>query len=617
MEPGEAVVFGRSAGARATWLGACLAGAAVLSYLSIWQSSFLGMTTEGWFVLGAQQILEGRLPYRDFHFAVPPLGLLELAAVRAVFGDNLMFPHLLGMLERAALAVVLYLWLARLYSPTISMVAAVASVIVASGDIADTVWFYHFIPVLWGVIAGSASDASLERLDGRRAWKAGAFGAGAAVSLAFFAKQTTGAGLTVALGCTAVFLVWQRRGARKAAAWGGWYAGGWSVVTSLFVLWFVATGMLRGFLISVFLEGPTSKGGSVDVLLRPLLDTFASPSDAHRTLLAIAAAIMIAVWAIRRYLLQHSVEEPMLLLCSGLMVLLCVIVASRVPPVTRALRMLAVHASLWGSGAIGAVLFVRIARDGWSKDDHRRFLLAVTCFACTFGAALSWHAWELMAVPTLAFLLCEAARGTWNRAPRWGAVVVGAGLLLIVTSVWSKLYRPYSWGDWIEPPVSMSTAESVLPELAGFRMSPGTAEFVDTATLAIMENSRPDEPIFVFPNMMIFYVLADRDPVTFALSHWFDVAPERVVLEDVARLKERLPAVVVNYEINPAEWQVNEANFRDGEPSAQRQLEAEIHRLTSSAAYRPVVELRAPMTGNRLRIWALDRSAAESSDPVP
>src|SRR5262249_59726610 len=117
---------------------------------------------------------------------------------------------------------------------------------------------------------------------------------------------------------------------------------------------------------------------------------------------------------------------------------------------------------------------------------------------------------------------------------------------------------PARWGLGSEPPVLSGTVEPRTPGLAGFRLSPETAEFFDEVTRLIQEHTSPADPILVYPHMPILYGLADRPLATSAYMHWFDVCPDYLAVADAERLRRSPPRLMVVMELSPLVYSANE-----------------------------------------------------------
>jgi hypothetical protein len=74
---------------RSLRLSILLASAFVLAVVLPWWNHYIGVTNDAWHYFGGQQILEGKVPYRDFYLFVTPLGPLKNALLIALFGNHI------------------------------------------------------------------------------------------------------------------------------------------------------------------------------------------------------------------------------------------------------------------------------------------------------------------------------------------------------------------------------------------------------------------------------------------------------------------------------------------------------------------------------------------------
>jgi hypothetical protein len=259
--------------------------------------------------------------------------------------------------------------------------------------------------------------------------------------------------------------------------------------------------------------------------------------------------------------------------------------------------------------AMSAVAGLRWVRDRDAEPHVAQvFLLAWVSLWMTVFSSLSWPLMIIMALPGAPFLAASAL----NAAPRgWAARLwrPAIGLALLGGMAFfaqAKLRQPFQWSGWREPSVAEATEESALPLLRGLRLSPQTREFVETVAKALQEDSGPADPVFVYPHMPLFYLLADRKPAAFAPVHFFDVCPDYLAREDAARLRANPPAVIVDFRHTEAEIEDAEQIFRSGGRSGQRDIMAAIDDLTRDG-YELVEDLRTPRTDHPVRVWRRTR----------
>jgi len=81
--------------------------------------------------------LKGILPYRDFYCPVPPLFVLRSAAALAIFGKLPIVLRAFGVFERVILSLLLYGWLVRFFRVKDAALAAMVTMVISTGDVAD------------------------------------------------------------------------------------------------------------------------------------------------------------------------------------------------------------------------------------------------------------------------------------------------------------------------------------------------------------------------------------------------------------------------------------------------------------------------------------------------
>ncbi|MBK8727237.1 MAG: hypothetical protein IPL96_14675 [Holophagaceae bacterium] len=122
----------------------------------------------------------------------------------------------------------------------------------------------------------------------------------------------------------------------------------------------------------------------------------------------------------------------------------------------------------------------------------------------------------------------------------------------------------------------MSGEESTFthPILSGVHVSPPAGELYEAVTTVVNQASKPDDTMYVFPNMPFLYALAGRKPATFGLAHWVDICPDLVGQQDAARLRARPPKIMVIRQ-DPLQFITGEERlYRDGRQSSVRDVYA-------------------------------------------
>lgn len=581
MSGGESTLGGgRATAARGEYrLGAILVALGAAFYLSWWWNRCLSPIA-GHEILFANQATHVRLPYRDYFFVAPPGVVLWPILVSKLFGQAVIALWAVGGALRVVSLLCLYCWLVRVYRPATATLAVLTTTAVSAGDIADYPACY-FVPQMAAMMVGCYCASRTLTASGSWQQWGWAIASGAFLGLTFLVKQTTGGIVTASV--------------MGFFAWAGWrqesVARGWRYVLGLAVglalalgavgLWLLANGCLWDCIHQTMLWGPASKGGLWQSLLRPVFQTVEGGLLAEAL---IALTIVAILYLIQMRSRTQSTFGP------SVYVAVAALIGVRLGWLgadrgfsSRLVTQAAVYVGVFGSLALGAAQARRLLQGPVDARGLQKGLLFLVAFTSAYSLAMSWPAYEVMTLPTLAIVLCEALELDYP-ARRRAAVhtaILGTCVLLIAVATYRKETTPTSWGFWSEPPISAGTVVAKTPQLAGFRLSPSTAEFFDEVTELIRSHAGEDEAIFTYPVWHIFYALADRKPATFAFMHFWDVCPDDLAIRDAERILEHPPAVIVASELPEDEYRSAELAFRAGKPSGQRQLAAAIARLTA------------------------------------
>jgi hypothetical protein len=587
----------------------------VLCAILPWWNRYIAVTNDGWHHFFAQQILAGKAPYRDFYYFVPPLYALKNMLLISVFGNLLLLPHLLAIAEIMVLAVVLVAWIGRVFPLADSVVAVTTALaLYIFGMNTETLGGLHQEAIFFPVLAGWAASSSL-----RRPTAASFAFAGVLAGLSLLAKQTSGVATLAGLGCLLPALLWRQYGMRKAISSLSTFAAAATVPVVVMCIWLAKERALGAFVASAFVKGTSSKGSLAHIVFRPMI--MIAEGWSYRLFVLTAIALLAAFfWFVQS---NHSGEDRDaaaihqnshvgLFFLASLVALALGVVLSKIIAPTHS------HMSFWNSpkellmfgGEIGCfILFVLAAlkfRGAVFTNRHAQlFLMSGFGSGLAYALGCSWVDYEPMVLPSLAVVLgfvLYQLNGN-HRLRRVRSALIAACLLFIAEACMLRMNTPYLWGGWQEPTIWSATQNLAEPELAGFRVSRESAHFVDRITEDLVANSAPDDPVFVYPDLPIFYELAHRSPATFAYVHYIDVAPDFVDHNDAINLLRYPPRVIVYWDQTAAELSAEEHYFRNGKPSGVRDLVRAINELKPQ--YR-IVDTFHSITGDRFVVMVLN-----------
>ncbi|MEO8276099.1 MAG: glycosyltransferase family 39 protein [Thermoanaerobaculia bacterium] len=618
---------GTSRAGRWNWPDAGLLIVLMTLFLYPWWNTSFGGTLDGYLPFFGHRMLSGEMPYRDFYLHLPPLSVIESAAIDAVAGDRTLIAHrFVGAVERIGLALALYFWLVRRFSRSGALLGAFAAVVAAAGDGTDVLYLYNYQSLFWATIAGWTAAVALDD-EGVRVgrWLV----SGAATGLCLLTKQTTGVGTLAVLATVLPLLAFHRFGTRgtwlRAASW----LGGFALALAPVLLWLARNGALDDALYQVFLDTSTKKGPLGDLLVRAIETTFTTRAFAIPATLAIAlcAAAALALQILPDPHAERHAEADAELdpgppwreaLAIALACLAAIPLSRWLHPGLGWLRLpqrVGLYLALFGCAALalhGLLLAARRRLGGAETED---LMFAAVGFATAYMLSLSWAASEAMSVPGLGFfvaIVAHRAMGTSTPAtgpaspstPRWKRQTVVGGVMVLTLAVsWQRRLEPFWFAGWEEPSLDAPRAVSAPRGLSGFSLSQETAKFVERLVADIDGHSRPADRVFVYSAAPVLYLLAEREPRTFASLHWYDVASDEVCRRDLASLLASPPAVLVLWDDSEEEIALYEKVFRAGNESGQREMSRGLRKLATER-YVPIETLHAP-GGAAVELFAL------------
>jgi len=190
---------------RDRWI-ALLIGITTFAYLLPFYRFILLNADEGVVLQGAQRILDGQIPYRDFFSFLPPLSFYWTALLLKLFGDSILAPRAALLVYGAGFSSVTYLLARRTAGRPAALLATYVCAIIS---LPTSFYVQHN----WEstLFATLALVAAVRLFDSPSAYKA--FALGALVSLTALSNQAKGSGL--ALGVLLGFVLLQFRGRER------------------------------------------------------------------------------------------------------------------------------------------------------------------------------------------------------------------------------------------------------------------------------------------------------------------------------------------------------------------------------------------------------------------
>jgi hypothetical protein len=510
---------------------------------------------------------------------------MKSAVLLKLFGRLLIVSRAAGVAERLVLALVLFRWLARLFPLRFAFLASLVTIVVSAGDRSDPVASYNHDALLFAILSGFAASRVLE---GRRVLRWSVV-AGLFAGLSLLTKQTVGLGAVVVVPVAVLLLLANRRlGGSKR--WAAGFAAGTAAPVAVFVVWLWRMGLMGVFGTMVFHQGPAAKAGHAgDFLVRELRVGWGNWS----WLLLAGIAVAMSWKAVRRselllgglqdgsgaqlHPMSHQRDSGHLI--SGFAVSALVVIGvaealafTRLPALEDFGKASIYYVLLMLVGMLCAYV-VAMFRRRLTAREAQFCLYGVVSFAAAAMLSLSWPAFEAIVLPGLGLLVAATLDGTKGWSRRFVYLVLAA---MVFLQVREKLAMPFSFGSLDEGAVREATARSALPELRGMRLPVEARNFIDGTTAIIEANSTRQQTVFTYPEMGLFYGLADRTYPTLSGSHNVDVVNDSLALEESERLLRNPPAVLVFFAPTTAEVKQEDDTWRFGRPSGQHILVATV-----------------------------------------
>jgi hypothetical protein len=358
------------------------------------------------------------------------------------------------------------------------------------------------------------------------------------------------------------------------------------------------------FLSQVFFRGPSAKAGSAsDFVVRWFAVTLTNRGLLAGSLVALIALAPTLISVTRMRLKPGDRRDRwtsllwVFLLASGSVAGATIAARAGMDPFAPLIKS-SIYFALIGTGILASFYSAVFVVRRLSGRETHYWLLGTVSFVCAFMLSLSWPAFEAMVMPGLGFLVAAALEvgSIWKRTVWYAA----CGMLLFSLTL-TKLNTPFGFADWKEPSVATATFHSSLPEMRGFLLPEAEVRMIDGTTQIIREHARPGDTIFTYPSMPIFHALTGYWFPTYAGDHNIDACPDDVASQDAERLLRARPAVIVQYSQDPAFLATEEALWRGGKRSGQRDLTTAVETLTKE--YRLTATFDVPPTELKVKVY--------------
>ncbi len=245
----------------------------------------------------------------------------------------------------------------------------------------------------------------------------------------------------------------------------------------------------------------------------------------------------------------------------------------------------------FASGLLSLVYAFALLRRRLTSDESQFLLFSAVSVTIAFMLSLSWPAFEAMVIPGLAFLV-SALLEMSSKTTRY--IYCGISLALICAVTNTKLNSPFGFSDWLEPSVVSASETSHLAGLQGLRLPASSVAMLEGITRIIKADSSPNDTIFTYPSMPIFYGLSGRFSPAYSGDHNIDACPDDIARQDAQAILRAKPKVIIYYRQDPRRLRGDEILWRGGRVSGQRTIISAVETLIKE--YRLAGRFAAPPT---------------------
>lgn len=501
--------------------------------------------SEGWWEVYGHMINRGLIPYRDFYLAFPPLVPYCYAGLERLFGINFLLFRGLGIVLVAVNTILIQRLLGIFFRPVSAALGTMLAMFLAMGtNVVYVANDYHSFVDFF--IASSLLVLVCAIIQPNRGFKfvVQTFFLGFLTAGLFLCKQNIG----FFLGFSYLTVLWLCAPSPKALI----------LTTSCFVLgvfsamvpflYYFQSHEALGLAATSIFSGNDAKGSPFIVLTR----IFSNLGITSRLIAAILLSVFMATILRLRTLVDFSkwirrshvrmrismfffALAMVFLLCAGFFfgsllndLIMVFSMACLIRLLTRLLNKRYSHAAglkLSQKWRLRCAFAVPLTASVYCCSQTAGFNFTGLLFVVAFAATQSLQLLRNLKVPRLCILLTI--------------------FVVLILPVTHKFKEPYNWWGLSEGSVIDATQTLSSNELKGMRVSPLTRQTFDATLAAIHKYSFSDNDVFIFPQIPIFYLLANKKCPTRSIVQWFDVISSKEALADLHRIQTIPPQIIV------------------------------------------------------------------------
>ncbi len=545
--------------------------------------------TEGWFSTYAWLLNHGQFPYRDFYFFLTPFYLVIMSIFTAIFGYDILYLRILGMGVILLMTYFLYRNFEIIFGSAIAAFVTIIGMIYYQSNNAHITYDFIQFLTLFGLIQSyfllKYVNISSTEIDVGRKW---VFWAGLFAGLAFLTKQSNGVMIT-AFSFAGLLLVSLSKGKKEALRASLSYIKGFAGPVIITFFWLLVNSAFSQFFEQVLSGAVVAKGGVAQIFFSwfkgILTDNFVAR---FKEILLVVLVFGYWLFSLTRKKGGNENINKIFLLAASLITLSVVLLPFFINKTDLS------ELSKFGQNGINNIIVAAISIPVIyiltsaifsilkKPFDKSIFLFSFVALGFIYGTGTSAGITEVGAFA--GFCLFVALMLHYRSILGLGKVfIVLFCLSFSLMLVEVKYERPYFWWNATSPDIreKLQTTDKIKI-LRGMYTSANNLKLIDEVTTEIRSGTKLGEPMLLFPNIPVFYLLADRKPPGKAVVHWFDFLPDGMAVKEAELIRKNPPKVIVYLDLGPIVWEAHERLFRDGKPSGQRKVNEAIMEIIKS-----------------------------------
>lgn len=614
----------------------------VIAYNFIWLNKTFTLS-EGWAFFYNGLLSEGKVPYRDFYYYLPPLNLLiDYIIWKFSFGYFFIY-RIIRLAERVLIVEIMFRLISKKVDPFISFVGCFLGAIMASANVYDLVGDYNQTVQLLAALLCVFVTKYAQNFDNIKKRCLWMFLIGICGGCMFLSKQTIVlASAIVFVGLVFLLLITKKeKNIFKMIFSAGFGA---AVPLGICFVYLVLTRSLTEFITQVF--GDTSSKGSlydivigtqaeivedkavsfILIILLFVIDSLIankmSKSNRQNKTKYLDIAFCLFAGVVFSYsyskdimsAFEYAKSSFVLIIFAALIILICCINVEKLYG-----KIIIILSFL----ATAAVMFLNIKQYTEMLYNNTELFKMVTSIATFVHFSLIlWLVQHVvkhfirktpLAVDTLV-LVCGGLASGWATAMTNGendvltstafisipafiyvifknkkisnqiyvkALVISTIFILSICSA-QKIICPYSWWGNVEATYYDKTETSDIKALKGFQFSEAEKKRIEVINDIIEQNTDENSTIFGFPYIKIYNVfLENYNMDNFVPVLFYDVCSDNYAKADAKLLAKNEPDIVVWHDI-PSCMQSHELIFRNGDILGQRKIQKWFYQVSKT-----------------------------------